>query len=31
VFEESNHWISKGEDSRFWYQQLHAWLKQWLA
>jgi dipeptidyl aminopeptidase/acylaminoacyl peptidase len=30
VFPEENHWIQKGENSRFFYQELHAWLKRWL-
>lgn len=30
VFEEANHWISNGEDSRFFYQELLAWLKKYL-
>jgi dipeptidyl aminopeptidase/acylaminoacyl peptidase len=30
VFEEANHWIGKGEDSRFFYQELHAWLTRHL-
>jgi len=30
VWPEENHWISKGEDSRYWYQELHGWLKKWL-
>lgn len=30
VFPEENHWILKGEDSRFWYGELHAWLARWL-
>jgi len=30
VWPEENHWISKGEDSRYWYQELHAWLKKYL-
>lgn len=30
VFEEANHWIGKGEDSRFFYQELHAWLARHL-
>lgn len=30
VFPDANHWISKGEDSRFWYGEVHAWLKRWL-
>jgi len=31
VFPDENHWIMKGEDSRFFYQQLHAWLKKYLS
>jgi dipeptidyl aminopeptidase/acylaminoacyl peptidase len=30
VFPEENHWILKGENSRFWYGEVHGWLKQWL-
>ncbi|HKQ79044.1 MAG TPA: S9 family peptidase [Blastocatellia bacterium] len=30
VFPEENHWILKGENSRFWYGEVHSWLKQWL-
>lgn len=30
VFPDANHWIQKGEDSRFFYGELHAWLKRWL-
>ena len=30
VFPEENHWILKGENSRFFYQQVHAWLAKWL-
>ena len=30
VWPEENHWILKGEDGRFWYQELHAWLKKYL-
>jgi dipeptidyl aminopeptidase/acylaminoacyl peptidase len=30
VWPEENHWIMKGEDSRYWYQELHAWLKKYL-
>ena len=30
VFENANHWILNGEDSRFFYAQLHDWLKKWL-
>ena len=31
VFPEQNHWIMKGEDSRFWYGEVHAWLAKWLG
>ncbi len=31
VFPEANHWILKGEDSRFFYSEVHAWLKKWLG
>ena len=30
VFPEENHWILKGENSRFFYQQVHEWLAKWL-
>lgn len=30
VFPDNNHWITKGEDSRFWFSELHAWLARWL-
>ena len=30
VFPEENHWILKGENSRFFYQQVHDWLAKWL-
>jgi dipeptidyl aminopeptidase/acylaminoacyl peptidase len=30
VFPEENHWILRGENSRFFYQEVHAWLKKWL-
>jgi dipeptidyl aminopeptidase/acylaminoacyl peptidase len=30
VFPRANHWILNGEDSRFFYQELHAWLKKHL-
>jgi dipeptidyl aminopeptidase/acylaminoacyl peptidase len=30
VFPEANHWIQRGEDSRFFYQEVHAWLKKHL-
>jgi dipeptidyl aminopeptidase/acylaminoacyl peptidase len=28
VFPDENHWILKGENSRFFYRELHAWLKK---
>jgi len=31
VFEEANHWITKGEDSRFFYHELLDWLGQRLG
>jgi dipeptidyl aminopeptidase/acylaminoacyl peptidase len=30
VFPEANHWILRGEDSRFFYAEVQAWLKKWL-
>lgn len=30
VFPDANHWIQKAEDSRFFYQELAAWLQRWL-
>jgi dipeptidyl aminopeptidase/acylaminoacyl peptidase len=30
VFPEANHWITKGEDSRFWYSEVHKWLARYL-
>ncbi len=30
VFPEENHWILKGENSRFFYTELHGWFKKWL-
>lgn len=30
VFPDANHWIQRGEDSRFFYQEVAAWLKRWL-
>lgn len=30
VFPDENHWILKGEDSRYWYGEVQTWLKQWL-
>lgn len=30
VWEDENHWISKGEDSRFFYREVFAWLAEYL-
>lgn len=30
VFERANHWILNGEDNRFFYQEVLAWLKKYL-
>ncbi len=30
VWPDENHWILKGENSRFWYQEVYAWLKKYL-
>ena len=30
VFPEENHWVLKGENSRFWYGEVHAWLAKYL-
>ena len=30
VWPEENHWIQKAEDSRYWYQEVYAWLKKYL-
>lgn len=31
VFPDENHWILRGENSRFFYAEVHAWLERWLA
>jgi dipeptidyl aminopeptidase/acylaminoacyl peptidase len=31
VWPDENHWILKGENSRFWYQELYAWLQKYLS
>jgi dipeptidyl aminopeptidase/acylaminoacyl peptidase len=31
VWPEENHWILKGEDSRFWYKELYAWLGKYIG
>lgn len=30
VFPDEHHWVLKGENSRWWYQEVHAWLARWL-
>lgn len=30
IFPEENHWILRGENSRFWYSEVHAWFAKWL-
>ncbi|HET9525679.1 MAG TPA: S9 family peptidase [Pyrinomonadaceae bacterium] len=30
VWPDENHWILKGENSRYWYQEVHSWLKKYL-
>jgi dipeptidyl aminopeptidase/acylaminoacyl peptidase len=30
VFPDENHWVLKGENSRFFYDEVHAWLAKWL-
>ena len=30
VFPDENHWVLKGENSRFFYDEVHAWLQRWL-
>jgi len=31
VFENANHWILNGEDSRYFYQEVHGWLRKYLG
>ena len=31
VFPDENHWILKGENNRYFYQEWHGWLERWLA
>ncbi|MBA3887906.1 MAG: S9 family peptidase [Acidobacteria bacterium] len=31
VFPDENHWVLRGENSRFFYSEVHAWLARWLA
>jgi dipeptidyl aminopeptidase/acylaminoacyl peptidase len=31
VWPNATHWITSGEDSRHFYEEVHAWLRRWLA
>ena len=31
VFPDENHWIQKGENSRYFYREVHAWLRKYLG
>ncbi len=31
VFPDANHWITRGEDSRYWYREVADWLKKYLG
>jgi dipeptidyl aminopeptidase/acylaminoacyl peptidase len=31
IWPDENHWILKGENSRFFYKEVAAWLARWLA
>lgn len=31
VFPDENHWVLKGENSRFFYGEVHGWLAKWLG
>ena len=31
IFPDENHWILKGENSRYFYQEVHDWLGRWLG
>jgi dipeptidyl aminopeptidase/acylaminoacyl peptidase len=28
-FPDENHWVLKGENSRFWFGEVHGWLARW--
>jgi dipeptidyl aminopeptidase/acylaminoacyl peptidase len=30
VFPDENHWILRGDNSRFWYGEVHAWIARWI-
>ena len=31
VFPEENHWVLRGENSRFFYGEVHAWIARWVG
>ena len=31
VFPDENHWVLRGENSRFFYSEVHGWLARWLG
>jgi dipeptidyl aminopeptidase/acylaminoacyl peptidase len=31
VFPEENHWVLRGENSRFFYSEIHGWFARWLG
>lgn len=31
VFHDANHWIMKGEEARYYWQEVHAWLAKYLS
>jgi dipeptidyl aminopeptidase/acylaminoacyl peptidase len=31
VFPEENHWVLRGENSRFFYNEIHSWLARWFG
>jgi dipeptidyl aminopeptidase/acylaminoacyl peptidase len=30
VFPEENHWVLRGENSRFFYNEIHDWIARWI-
>ena len=31
VFPEENHWVLRGENSRFFYKEIHDWIRKWMT
>ncbi|HLZ45404.1 MAG TPA: prolyl oligopeptidase family serine peptidase [Gemmatimonadales bacterium] len=31
IWPDENHWVSRGEDSRFFYREIAAWFAKWLG